>query len=62
VERFNGRISEVLATTYFRCHDDLQTTLERYENSPIIFELLSSFSIGSLARAGMFLSVKNKRF
>jgi transposase InsO family protein len=31
VERFNGRISEVLATTHFRSRDDLQTTLERYE-------------------------------
>jgi transposase InsO family protein len=31
VERFNGRISDVLATTHFRSRDDLQTTLERYE-------------------------------
>jgi len=31
VERFNGRITEVLATTRFRSRDDLQTTLERYE-------------------------------
>ena len=30
VERFNGRISDVLATTRFRSRDDLQTTLERY--------------------------------
>ena len=30
-QRFNGRISEVLATTSFRSRDDLQTTLERYE-------------------------------
>jgi len=31
VERFNGRISEVPATTRFRSREDLQTTLERYE-------------------------------
>ena len=31
VERFNGRISDVLATTRFRSREDLQTTLERYE-------------------------------
>ena len=31
VERFNGRIGEVLATTRFRSRDDLQTTLRRYE-------------------------------
>ena len=31
VERFNGRISDILATTRFRSRDDLQTTLERYE-------------------------------
>lgn len=30
VERFNGRISDILATTHFRDSDDLQTTLERY--------------------------------
>lgn len=30
VERFNGRISEVLATTRFRSRDDLETTLRRY--------------------------------
>ena len=30
VERFNGRISDVLATTRFRSRDDLQTTIERY--------------------------------
>lgn len=30
VERFNGRISEILATTRFRSRDDLQTTLTRY--------------------------------
>lgn len=30
VERFNGRISDILATTRFRSRDDLQTTLERY--------------------------------
>jgi transposase InsO family protein len=30
VERFNGRISEVLATTRFRSREDLQTTIERY--------------------------------
>lgn len=30
VERFNGRISDVLATTRFRSRDDLQMTLERY--------------------------------
>lgn len=30
VERFNGRISDVLATTRFRSREDLQTTLERY--------------------------------
>ena len=31
VERFNGRISDVLATTRFQSREDLQTTLERYE-------------------------------
>ncbi len=31
VERFNGRISDILATTRFRSREDLQTTLERYE-------------------------------
>ena len=31
VERFNGRISDILATTRFCSHEDLQTTLERYE-------------------------------
>lgn len=30
VERFNGRISDVLATTHFRSREDLQTTIERY--------------------------------
>lgn len=30
VERFNGRISDVLATTRFRLRDDLKTTIERY--------------------------------
>ncbi len=30
VERFNGRISEVLATTRFDCSQDLETTLVRY--------------------------------
>lgn len=30
VERFNGRISDILATTRFRSREDLQTTLERY--------------------------------
>ena len=30
VERFNGRISDILVTTRFRSRDDLQTTLERY--------------------------------
>ncbi|MEO6967289.1 MAG: integrase core domain-containing protein, partial [Rhodanobacteraceae bacterium] len=31
VERFNGRISQILATTRFRSREDLQTTLQRYE-------------------------------
>lgn len=31
VERFHGRISDILATTRFRSRADLQTTLERYE-------------------------------
>ncbi|WEN15089.1 IS481 family transposase [Rhodanobacter sp. AS-Z3] len=31
VERFNGRISDILATTHFRSREDLQTTLERYQ-------------------------------
>ena len=30
VERFNGRISDILATTRFRSRDDLQTTITRY--------------------------------
>jgi transposase InsO family protein len=30
VERFNGRISDILATTGFRSREDLQTTIERY--------------------------------
>ena len=30
VERFNGRISDVLKTTHFRSSDDLKTTLMRY--------------------------------
>ena len=30
VERFNGRISDILATTHFCLREDLQTTLERY--------------------------------
>lgn len=30
VERFNGRISDILATTRFRSGEELQTTLERY--------------------------------
>lgn len=30
VERFNGRISDILATTRFRSREDLQATLERY--------------------------------
>ncbi|WP_136256485.1 integrase core domain-containing protein, partial [Metallibacterium scheffleri] len=30
VERFNGSISDILATTHFRSREDLQTTLERY--------------------------------
>ncbi len=30
VERFKGRISDVLATTRFRSREDLQTTIERY--------------------------------
>lgn len=30
VERFNGRISDVLATTRFRSREDLQSTIERY--------------------------------
>ena len=30
VERFNGRISDILATTRFRSGEDLKTTLERY--------------------------------
>lgn len=30
VERFNGRISDILATTHFRSRDNLQTTIERY--------------------------------
>ncbi|EAR22044.1 putative transcriptional regulator, Fis family protein [Nitrococcus mobilis Nb-231] len=30
VERFNGRISDVLATTHFRSGEDLQTTIERH--------------------------------
>lgn len=30
VERFNGRISDVVATTRFRSREDLQTTIERY--------------------------------
>lgn len=29
-ERFNGRISDILATTRFRSREDLQTTLQRY--------------------------------
>ena len=31
VERFNGRISDILATTRFHSRDDLQTTITRYE-------------------------------
>ena len=31
VERFNGRISDILATTRFRSREDLQTTITRYE-------------------------------
>ena len=31
VERFNGRISDILATTRFRSRDEVQTTLERYQ-------------------------------
>ncbi|HET6431809.1 integrase core domain-containing protein [Dyella sp.] len=30
VERFNGRISDVLATTRFRSRKDLQTTIQPY--------------------------------
>ena len=30
VERFNGRISDILETTRFRSRDDLQTPIERY--------------------------------
>lgn len=30
VERFNGRISDLWATTHFRSREDLQSTLERY--------------------------------
>lgn len=30
VERFNGRISDILATTRFRSREDLQATIERY--------------------------------
>lgn len=30
VERFNGRISDILATTRFRSGEELQDTLERY--------------------------------
>ena len=30
VERFNGRISDILATTRFRSREDLHTTIERY--------------------------------
>lgn len=30
VERFNGRISDILATTRFRSREDLQTTISRY--------------------------------
>jgi transposase InsO family protein len=30
VERFNGRISDILATTRFRSREDLQTTIARY--------------------------------
>ncbi len=30
VERFNGRVSEILASTRFRSRDDLETTLRRY--------------------------------
>ncbi|MGA8277036.1 MAG: integrase core domain-containing protein, partial [Rhodanobacteraceae bacterium] len=30
VERFNGRIRDVLATTRFRSREDLRTTIERY--------------------------------
>lgn len=30
VERFNGRVSDILATTRFRSREDLQTTIERY--------------------------------
>ena len=30
VERFNGRISDVLATIRYRSREDLQTTLERF--------------------------------
>ena len=30
VERFNGRISDVLASTRFRSRDDLEVTLRRY--------------------------------
>jgi len=31
VERFNGRISDILATTHFRSREDLQTTIDRYQ-------------------------------
>ncbi|EAR21044.1 putative transcriptional regulator, Fis family protein [Nitrococcus mobilis Nb-231] len=30
VERFGGRISDVLATTHFRSGEDLQMTIEHY--------------------------------
>ena len=33
LERFNGRISDILATTRFRSGEDLKTTLERYVRS-----------------------------
>ncbi|GAA4885319.1 hypothetical protein GCM10023333_18540 [Ferrimonas pelagia] len=32
MERFNGRISEILKTTRFDCRDDLEATLLRYQH------------------------------
>jgi len=33
VERFNGRISQVVKSTYFACAEEMETTLKRYQTT-----------------------------
>ncbi|MEO8746498.1 MAG: hypothetical protein ABI379_02410 [Rhodanobacter sp.] len=59
VERFNGRISVILATTRFRSRDDLQTTIEPYGKA--YRELLPQRALGHKALLRVIRAWREKR-